>query len=150
MISDNASIFKWKICREFCHQHRIYQQFTAPGFPQTNDLAERHVQSLKKPLESMEETQAPTEEKIRQILMHHHVIPLVSEKSLVKIYLRRFIRIKLDSIFPVKQEAHNTLKPKCTFLVSDRVQAQKQSTNLEIWYHSKSSWFTALHCETRL
>jgi len=47
MVSDNATIFVSEPFKQFCRESGIFQKLTAPGYPATNELAERNIQTLK-------------------------------------------------------------------------------------------------------
>lgn len=50
LVSDNAQIFKSEKFMQYCRENAINQRFIAPNFPTTNGLAERCVQTWKRPL----------------------------------------------------------------------------------------------------
>ncbi|UYV79172.1 hypothetical protein LAZ67_17001347 [Cordylochernes scorpioides] len=56
MVSDNASIFTGDTFSNYCLENGIRQKFIAPGYPATNGLAERNVQTLKNKLKMFQYT----------------------------------------------------------------------------------------------
>lgn len=134
LVSDNAAIFKSREFETFCNKRGIHQRFIAPHFPQTNGLAERNVQTLKRRLKLLSNDPTPLKEKIREIIFRYHATPLASGKSPAELYLGRRLRIKFDAMFPYQEPKHKILvqSPR-TLQEEDRVQARIFQRGKFVW-----------------
>jgi transposase InsO family protein len=132
LVSDNAAIFKSEEFSRFCNQCSITQKFIAPGHPATNGLAERHVQTFKNKLKTMETDPKPLEEKLQEILMRFRATPLKCGKSPAELYLNRKMRIELDFLRPLYIEGNNVTQPPVHQLsVGDRVLARVYASKVQ-------------------
>ncbi|XP_014285448.1 uncharacterized protein [Halyomorpha halys] len=100
MVSDNATIFKSDEFLSYCKERAIFQKFSAPNDPETNGLAERSIQTLKRRLKAAADDLTPLSIKLQNILFRYRATPLTSGQSPAELYLKRRIRIRLDALHP--------------------------------------------------
>ncbi|XP_019876992.1 uncharacterized protein K02A2.6-like [Aethina tumida] len=136
LVSDNTTIFK----------------LIAPGYPATNSLAERNVQSLKNKLKAMSNEPTSMSTKLREILLMYRATPLAGGKSSAELYLGRQIRIKLDAIKPIK---HQPNEPSTLYVrnlsVGEDVQVKFYEGNHVVWKFGKiTNKFGKLHYQVLL
>lgn len=138
IVSDNASIFTSSKFKKYCEDRGILQAFSAPGYPATNGLAERNVQSLKLKLDKMDENPESTFVKIKEILRHFRATPLQGGKSPAELYLKQKYRIQLDAILPSIRKPNTSAEfPIQEFSKGERVEAQVHQKNKLQWKFGK-------------
>ena len=81
LASDNATIFTSTEFKNYCSTSGISQRLIAPGYPATNRLAERNVQTLKQHLKAMLKEPGAVQEKVQRILFRYRATPLFCGKS---------------------------------------------------------------------
>uniref|UniRef100_A0A8D8WCP2 RNA-directed DNA polymerase n=1 Tax=Cacopsylla melanoneura TaxID=428564 RepID=A0A8D8WCP2_9HEMI len=151
MVSDNATIFKSDVFKNYCKNRGIFQIFSAPGHPATNGLAERYVQILKSKLNKM--TADLPVERLQQILQLFRATPLSCGKTPAELYLHRNIRIRLDAIKPAQSPPRTVPRQGCVRMLSagDRVIARIYQDNKPAWeYGSVLSKVGSMHYSIKL
>lgn len=135
LVSDNATIFHSAEMQSYCSQNGIFQKFIAPGYPATNGLAERNVQTLKTRLRTAKEDNTSMHEKVQNILLRYRATPLACGQSPSELYLNRKIRIRLDAIFPpvLSPNSIEEMKPVRSISVGERVRVRFFENNKNIW-----------------
>lgn len=99
LVSDNGTQFASREFRDFCQRNFVKQIFTAPYFPQSNGLAERFVQMVKRALRiAVMDTPSDTmHQKVQTFLLAYRRAPVMGlGRSPAEMMLQRRIRTRID------------------------------------------------------
>lgn len=116
IVSDNATVFTSCKFLTFCQMNDIQNKYITPNYPQTNGLAERNVQTLKKKLLAFENEQGTIAEKVQKFFLNIELLHWLPKNLLLKIiyivdfefHLMLFFHV-LHSIRNVSSKIHNHL-----------------------------------------
>ena len=118
--SDNGKNFASQEFKEFMDENSIKHMFTHPYHPSSNGLAERTVQTLNKALRSNSESNI--ELSISRFLLQYRITPhSTTNISPSEMLMSRRIRLKLDCIFPYKDEIYTE-----TMISKEELKSPKQ------------------------
>ena len=111
LVSDNGPQFTSKVFAEFMLANGIDHQMGPPYHPETNGLAERLVQTVKKSLKRMEGEPGDFMTKINRFLLGYRNTPHSATGQTPAILLNnRPLRSRLDLLLPPKEKGESTGK----------------------------------------
>ena len=123
MVTDNGPQFSSGVMREFMERNGIRHLMGAPYHPQTNGLAERFVQTLKKYLKKTEKDALSTKRKVAKFLLRYRNTPhATTQKSPANVLMGKQLRSRFDLMSPpaIVPSSRNSSK----FSVDDGVLAR--------------------------
>lgn len=125
LVTDNGPQFTSKEFRKFMAAKGIKHYMGAPYHPQTNGLAERSVQTVKKSLKRQENSKDDMDSKLAKFLMSYRNTPHTSTgKSPAEMLLGRPLRSNLDLLQPPKDKNNSTVKSNSRYIVGQTVLAR--------------------------
>ncbi|XP_005095757.1 uncharacterized protein K02A2.6-like [Aplysia californica] len=101
IVTDNTTCFSSAEFQTWCEQRGIQHLHGAPLHPETNGAAERLVQTFK---QSLEKSDLPPADALREFLMHYRRTPLASGSSPSQLLNGRQIRTTLGVIIPAQRQ----------------------------------------------
>lgn len=116
LVSNNASIYRSELFKEYCYANSIIPKCISPGHPSTNVLAERREDR-------------PTALKVQDIVYRYRATPLHNNERPSELNLGRNIRTRLDTCLLFRPSSSTHVR-KCS--VGEHVQPRWYTKNKEV------------------
>ncbi|EYC07815.1 hypothetical protein Y032_0068g142 [Ancylostoma ceylanicum] len=111
IVSDNGTKFTSEQFKAMCDEGGIVHIKTAPYRPQSNGLAERFVDTLKRGIKKLKGEERPSEETLNVVLQAYRTTPnsSLNERTPAEVLLGRKLRIRMSLLVPQQESEEDPL-----------------------------------------